>query len=205
MPRLFCPAKAAQHNTALTQTCTGWHTCPLTALLCVAVPTHRQPAPLCGACVLFISSTPSVNKDNFRSLCLWGLCFRKRESHTYKYKWETECLQGWALNHSPGNGCNDSTWLKKNYSLWTGCRDSIQKGILYFGPQQFFLTEACTITATGRRRRFLLRNPQRCSVLAGQLLLFFFDLSSMHLLFPTHAIKHFPLTLCRALLKKSLV
>lgn len=56
-----------------------------------------------------------------------------------------------------------------------------------------------------KTKRFSAKNLQRCCALAGQLFLFFFDLSSMPLFFPTPTIKHFPLTLCRALLKKSLV
>ena len=56
-----------------------------------------------------------------------------------------------------------------------------------------------------KTKRFSATNPHRHSVLAGHLVLFFFDLSFMHLFFLIITIKHFPLTLCRALLKKGLV
>lgn len=69
-----------------------------------------------------------------------------------------------------------------------------------FGAQHFSLIGSCTIT-----KRLSAKNSQRHSVVAGQLVLFFFDPSPMPLVFPTLTIKHFPLTQCRALLKENLV
>lgn len=70
-----------QHNTTLMQLCTGWHTCPLMAVLCVAVPMHGQPAPLRGARVLSSPALP-LSIRTILQACVSEDCASGRESHT---------------------------------------------------------------------------------------------------------------------------
>lgn len=99
----------------------GWTQCPQPVAHAVAAPPRGQSAPLCGLGELSGSGTACASRNNLTILQLWGLCLR-RGSHTINTKRKPSVCRA----HSPGHSCNDSRG-QKNYCLWAGWKDLIQK------------------------------------------------------------------------------
>lgn len=197
-----CPAEIAQHNWTLLQLCRGGQ-CPQPVAHGVAAAPHGLPAPLCGLGELSGSSTVPTSRDNLTIPQLWGLYFR-RQSHTRTNTNGNQVLAELSPKSQPGTRLYWQYMAEELLPLsWLEALDT----------KRYHIYQVTAALSDWRlhhhggwkTKRFSAKNPQRCSVLASQLLLFFFDLSPVHLLFPTLTIKHFPLTLCRALLKKGLV
>lgn len=177
--------------------------CPQPVAHGVAAAPCRQPAPLCGLGELSDSHPAYASRENLTTLQLWGLCLR-RGSHTR------------TNTKGKPSVCRAEPWITaQDTAVMTehGWRTTAFELAARTWYKRYHICQATAVLSDWRlhhhsdwkTKKFSAKNPQRCSVLASQLVLFFLDLSSIHLLFPTLTIKHFPLTLCRALLKKSLV